>query len=67
MITRRQFAGGLVAAAVRAAPRKPNVLFVSADDMNDWVGCLGGYPAVRAAELLRPLPAGQGAAAGVPG
>ena len=23
------------------------MLFVSVDDMNDWVGCLGGYPACR--------------------
>jgi len=25
------------------ASDKPNVLFISVDDMNDWVGCLGGY------------------------
>ncbi len=24
--------------------KKPNILFVVFDDMNDWVGCLGGYP-----------------------
>jgi len=23
---------------------KPNVLFISMDDLNDWVGCLGGHP-----------------------
>ncbi len=23
---------------------RPNVLFLAVDDMNDWVGCLGGYP-----------------------
>jgi arylsulfatase A-like enzyme len=29
-----------------AAPenRPPNVLFISVDDLNDWVGCLGGHP-----------------------
>ncbi|MHC4745676.1 MAG: sulfatase-like hydrolase/transferase, partial [Planctomycetota bacterium] len=26
-----------------ASERKPNVLFIALDDMNDWVGCLGGY------------------------
>ena len=24
--------------------RKPNVLIISIDDLNDWVGCLGGHP-----------------------
>ena len=23
---------------------RPNVLFISVDDLNDWVGCLGGHP-----------------------
>lgn len=26
-----------------ASKRKPNVLFISLDDMNDWIGPLGGY------------------------
>jgi hypothetical protein len=25
-------------------PAKPNVLFIVVDDLNDWVGCLGGHP-----------------------
>ncbi len=28
-----------------AAP--PNVLFIAIDDLNDWVGCLGGHPQVK--------------------
>ena len=32
------------AEAVAAAPGKPNVLFIAIDDLNDWVGCLGGHP-----------------------
>jgi len=30
-------------AATAAATERPNVLFLAVDDMNDWVGCLGGY------------------------
>ncbi len=29
---------------LHAAPAKPNVLFITIDDLNDWVGCLGGHP-----------------------
>jgi arylsulfatase A-like enzyme len=51
MISRRQaLAAGLGAVAPRAVAQnrqKPNVLFFSVDDMNDWVGCLGGYPGVQ--------------------
>ena len=25
-------------------PSRPNVLFISVDDLNDWIGCLGGNP-----------------------
>lgn len=47
-----------VAAAVhgpaRAADAKgPNVLFIAADDLNDWVGCLGGHPQTRTPNLDR--------------
>ncbi len=24
--------------------KQPNILFIAFDDLNDWVGCLGGYP-----------------------
>ena len=46
MLTRREF---LASAAVPALAKgeRPNVLFLSVDDMNDWVGCLRGYPGVR--------------------
>ena len=27
-----------------AAESRPNVLFIAIDDLNDWVGCLGGNP-----------------------
>ena len=27
-----------------AAEQKPNILFIAIDDLNDWIGCLGGHP-----------------------
>ena len=26
---------------------RPNVLLISIDDLNDWIGCLGGHPQAR--------------------
>jgi len=34
----------LLAISLRAEARSPNVLFIAVDDLNDWVGCLGGHP-----------------------
>ncbi len=61
---RREFLRTVLAgAAVSAAPHwtfaadappaggKPNVLFVAIDDLNDWVGCLGGHPDVKTPNL----------------
>ena len=31
-------------AAYSAEARKPNVLFIAVDDLNDWEGCLHGHP-----------------------
>ncbi len=36
----------LLTAPVLAAD-KPNVLFIAVDDLNDWVGCLGGNPQAK--------------------
>lgn len=33
--------------ASAANTRKPNVLFISVDDLNDWIGCLGGHPQAK--------------------
>jgi arylsulfatase A-like enzyme len=33
----------LIASQSRSA-RRPNVLFVVSDDLNDWIGALGGHP-----------------------
>jgi len=36
-----------------AAEPRPNVLFIAADDLNDWVGCLQGHPQVKTPNLDR--------------
>lgn len=33
--------------------RKPNVLFIAVDDLNDWIGCLGGNPQTKTPNLDR--------------
>ena len=30
--------------ASQAAQQRPNILFIAIDDLNDWIGCLGGHP-----------------------
>jgi arylsulfatase A-like enzyme len=32
---------------------KPNVLFISIDDLNDWIGCMGGHPNTKTPNLDR--------------
>lgn len=41
------------AAWVKAAAPKKSVLFVAIDDLNDWVGCLGGHPNTSTPNLDR--------------
>lgn len=36
-----------------AAESRPNVLFIALDDLNDWIGCLGGHPQTRTPNLDR--------------
>ena len=31
-------------AAESGATSKPNVLMIAVDDLNDWIGCMGGHP-----------------------
>ncbi|TWU51970.1 sulfatase [Rubripirellula reticaptiva] len=33
--------------SIADASERPNVVFVAIDDLNDWVGCLGGHPQVQ--------------------
>lgn len=48
-MNRRQFFAAATAApaallAQRNASPRRNVLFIAVDDLNDWIGCLGGHP-----------------------
>ena len=65
MQTRRDFlcttftstAAVLAASAFPAslfAQQKPNVLFIAVDDLNDWIGCLGGTPGFCNAQFRSP-------------
>ena len=40
-----------LSASLHAA--KPNVLFIAIDDLNDWIGALGGHPQARTPNLDR--------------
>lgn len=56
MIHRRHFlsaltAGPMLGQAPKAA--KKNVLFIAIDDLNDWIGCLGGHPDAKTPNLDR--------------
>ncbi len=33
-----------VFAGSASAAQRPNILFIAMDDLNDWIGCLGGHP-----------------------
>ena len=45
---------GLGSASFAADPsRPPNVLVIMIDDLNDWVGCLGGHPGVKTPNMDR--------------
>jgi arylsulfatase A-like enzyme len=43
---------GVAVGSANAAER-PNVLIVVIDDLNDWVGCLGGHPQAQTPHIDR--------------
>jgi arylsulfatase A-like enzyme len=43
----------VLATAATATPKPPNVLFIAVDDLNDWVGCLGGHPQAKTPNIDR--------------
>lgn len=44
-------AGILTAQTTEAAAKRPNILMICLDDLNDWVGYLGGHPEVKTPHL----------------
>jgi hypothetical protein len=44
---------GVVAVTSPGATPRPNVVFNAIDDLNDWVGCLGGNPDVKTQNIDR--------------
>ncbi len=61
-ISRRALIGAGLGAGLtvvsRAAAPKRNILFLAIDDLNDWVGCLGGHPQTQTPNIDKL--AGQG-------
>ncbi len=45
--------------AIADESSKPNVLFISVDDLNDWIGCLGGHPQVKTPNIDRLAESGM--------
>ena len=43
----------VLAASESASAARPNVLFIAIDDLNDWIGCLGGHPQVQTPNIDR--------------
>ncbi len=39
--------GATIVNTTTAADPRPNVLFIAVDDLNDWIGCLGGHPQTK--------------------
>jgi choline-sulfatase len=47
------FAVSLGLAALSPAAQKPDVILITVDDLNDWIGCMGGHPHVKTTNLDR--------------
>ncbi|MDC0322245.1 sulfatase-like hydrolase/transferase, partial [Verrucomicrobiales bacterium] len=37
----------------QAQESRPNILLITIDDLNDWIGCLGGHPQARTPNMDR--------------
>lgn len=45
--------------ALAANTQRPNILFISVDDLNDWAGCLRGHPQARTPNIDRLAASGM--------
>ena len=43
----------LITTTLASESTRPNVLFISIDDLNDWLGCYGGHPQVQTPHIDR--------------
>lgn len=53
MITRFLLSFLLLGTAFAETKQPPNILFIALDDLNDWIGCLGGHPETLTPNLDR--------------
>lgn len=53
MVAHGLFAAGTALLAAQLALATPNILFIAVDDLNDWVGCLGGHPQAKTPNIDR--------------
>lgn len=44
---------GTATVSPAVAADRPNVLFIGVDDLNDWVGCMGGHPQAKTPHMDR--------------
>ena len=47
------FAALWISLSTARSAERPNVLFISLDDLNDWIGCLGGHPQAKTPNIDR--------------
>lgn len=45
------FCGNCTSQTIVGAERRPDVVFIIVDDLNDWLGCLGGHPDAKSPNI----------------
>lgn len=44
---------GMASCAHAIEETRPNVLLIAVDDLNDWIGCMGGHPQAQTPNMDR--------------